>query len=530
MTDVDNSQFDLFIAGGGFYGAAIACWAAKSGLKVALLEKNDFSSGASSNSLKIVHGGIRYLQTLNLKRTLKSIAERNRMVRLFGHAMTPLQCVMPLKILSMKNPLTAYAGFKFFSVLSQSKGHTVSPYSQTTMFRRFNSPVVDYSGFKAFAQWTDPQARYPERIPVELLCSAEEMGAYIRNYEAVKEVFQKEDGSIAVESMREDGSSHQYVTKVFVDCTGGWNFYGKSGDMSTQYVKAVNVVLNKKITDKALTLPVDSANARLLFMCPWADKTILGTWYFGLDDEDYGSSVDDVTLRAMLGDVNVYMKTPFSTEDVLDLHVGLLPLSARAPDDHDFGAALADETRVIAVGKDKKIFRVEGIKFTTSIGDARMALVSILKDASVFETDFCDSIDKLPCSISHIEDFRRQVERQYSWCSAAVLDRLIGLYGARCVEVLDMAESNDLLRVEIDDLPDSLLAEIDYACLHEKAVHLSDVVYRRIGLGGCGLLSVRLIACVAARMTRVLDKSTDWKNQEIEGLAGRHYVSVKSAV
>src|SRR5438094_3599338 len=88
--------FDVLVVGGGIYGLTIAYDAAQRGLSVALVERNDFGSGASFNHLRTIHGGLRYLQSLDLKRARESVRERRTIARIAPHAVRPIAFALPL--------------------------------------------------------------------------------------------------------------------------------------------------------------------------------------------------------------------------------------------------------------------------------------------------------------------------------------------------------------------------------------------------------------------------------------------------
>src|SRR6266542_1728868 len=90
-----NQTFDILVIGGGIHGAAVARDAALRGMSVALIERGDFGSGTSQNSLKIIHGGLRYLPDGNLSRIRTMIRERTAWMRVSPHLVHPLTCLMP---------------------------------------------------------------------------------------------------------------------------------------------------------------------------------------------------------------------------------------------------------------------------------------------------------------------------------------------------------------------------------------------------------------------------------------------------
>src|SRR5712671_3721881 len=103
--------FDVLVVGGGIYGLTIACDSAQRGLSVALIERNDFGSGASFNHLRTIHGGLRYLQTLDLARARESVKERRTLARIAPAAVRPVPFVLPLSRSLTRGALAMRLGF-----------------------------------------------------------------------------------------------------------------------------------------------------------------------------------------------------------------------------------------------------------------------------------------------------------------------------------------------------------------------------------------------------------------------------------
>ena len=96
LSKLGSTTFDLLIIGGGIHGAVLAWQAALCGMSVGLIEKGDFAQGTSFNSQKIIHGGLRYLQNLNIARMLQSMWSRRQLMMLAPHLVHPLRCLMPV--------------------------------------------------------------------------------------------------------------------------------------------------------------------------------------------------------------------------------------------------------------------------------------------------------------------------------------------------------------------------------------------------------------------------------------------------
>src|SRR3954452_17899691 len=125
LEQLSGRTFDLLVVGGGIYGLAIAYDAAQRGLSVALIERADFGSGSSFNHLRTIHGGLRYLQTLDLARSRESIRERRTIARIAPHAVRPLLFALPLYRSLMKGPLAMRAGFVLDRIVSFDRNQQV---------------------------------------------------------------------------------------------------------------------------------------------------------------------------------------------------------------------------------------------------------------------------------------------------------------------------------------------------------------------------------------------------------------------
>ncbi|RKY80337.1 glycerol-3-phosphate dehydrogenase/oxidase, partial [candidate division KSB1 bacterium] len=125
--ELTDREFDVIIVGGGIYGATIAWDAVLRGFSVALIEKDDFGGNTSSNSLKIVHGGLRYLQQLDIKRVRESVRERRIMLTIAPHLVQPLSCLMPTYGHFIKGPEVMFCGMLLNDILSADRNIGVDP-------------------------------------------------------------------------------------------------------------------------------------------------------------------------------------------------------------------------------------------------------------------------------------------------------------------------------------------------------------------------------------------------------------------
>src|SRR6266540_5517438 len=181
--------FDLLVVGGGIYGLTIAYDAAQRGLSVALVERDDFGSGTSFNHLRTIHGGVRYLQTLDLARARESVRERRTMARIAPHALRPLPFAVPVYRSLTKGKLAMRAGFLLDRVVSAGRNRGVAishrlPAGRVTSrgnaVQRF--PGLRRQGLTGAAVMHDYITTEADRLTFSFALAAVEHGAVLANH------------------------------------------------------------------------------------------------------------------------------------------------------------------------------------------------------------------------------------------------------------------------------------------------------------------------------------------------------------
>src|SRR3954452_21181425 len=192
VRDVDRlgeRTFDVLVVGGGIYGLTIAYDAAQRGLSVALVERNDFGSGASFNHLRTIHGGLRYLQSLDIKRARESIRERRTTARIAPHAVRPLPFAVPIYRSLMRGKMAMLAGFLLDSVVAADRNRGVLSshrlpggrvVSRSHAAQRF--PGLKRQGLTGAAVFYDYVTIEPDRLTFSYALGAIEHGATVANY------------------------------------------------------------------------------------------------------------------------------------------------------------------------------------------------------------------------------------------------------------------------------------------------------------------------------------------------------------
>jgi len=514
----EQECYDIVIIGAGIYGAC-TCWLASHyGLKVALIEKGDFGSCASSNSLKIIHGGIRYLQSLDIIRTVDSIKQRKTYASLFRHSVNPIRCIMPLYLKALKNPIIVFLGFSVYNVLSRVVGSKDEPSYWKSGITHKNaidrSAVIRYEGHSGLAVWYDAQMQHPERALLDFVITSKNNGSTTLNYTCVVAIDATKEGDNLV---RLKSGGEQLETsirsKLVIDCTGGEGKFASDNKSSkTTYVRAVNLVLDLPAADACFTANIQGKiDSRLLLLCPWKKHTMAGTWYFPLN-ESGAIDVSSEDIDSMLADVNELVIKNVSVKNIINIHLGLLPLDMSYKVGNNLSDSLAKRSRFYRDTANPMIFRLEGIKYTSALFDASRSLDSILKTAGIKPKQVTSDLAQLEMrsKVDNPEAFVASLLHFYPFCSRSVVERLLLLYGYCSKLICQIAEKNTELQTPIAGVDNSMLAELDYLIAHEMPVRLSDMLMRRLGEGAVKIPHRVTINAVADYMAKTLD----WSNQQ----------------
>lgn len=221
--------FDVLVIGGGVYGLTIAYDAAQRGLLVALIERDDFGCGASFNHLRTIHGGLRYLQSLDFARARESVRERRTMARIAPHAIRPLPFALPLYRSFTRGKLAMRLGFVLDRFLSAGKNRGVPPshrlrggrvYSRTAAIQGF--PGLKRQALTGAAVWYDYLTVEPDRLTFSWAKAAVGHGAVLVNHVEAIELL-KEGGRVVGARARDamNGRSIDVSARVTVNATGG---------------------------------------------------------------------------------------------------------------------------------------------------------------------------------------------------------------------------------------------------------------------------------------------------------------------
>ncbi len=361
MNSLAGERFDLLVIGGGITGCGVARDAAMRGLRVALVERDDFASGTSGRSSRLVHGGIRYLEHGQLHLVHESIRERQTLLRIAPHLVKPLAFTWPIYEGARVGKLKLRAGLFIYDLMAagRSRGHFSLDAARTLE----REPSLRSDDLNAGAVYYDA-ATDDARLTLANALAARQHGAMIVNHASVKSIVRDGADGIRATVIRE-ASSEELRARVAVNATGIWqnDFSSDTRAERLRGSKGVHIsVPRERVGNKeALTL-ISPVDGRVMFCLPAGAQTIIGTtdtWTTESPEEVRATESD---VRYLLDSANHYFPSArLSASDVVSAWAGIRPLASRAKSANPTSISREHSIAVDDLG----VINVTGGKLTT---------------------------------------------------------------------------------------------------------------------------------------------------------------------
>ena len=474
-----SETFDVLVVGGGVTGCGVALDAARRGLSVALLEKRDFAAGTSSRSSKLIHGGLRYLENLDIELVREALHERRLLVeKLAPHLVHPTPFLFPLQ---HKVWDRFYMGSGLFLYDALAGMHPAMPHHRHLTRRSCLEAVPGLrpdsltGGIRYFDAQVDDA-----RFSLVLARTAAAHGAACISAAGV--VGFLHDGNRVAGVRAHDleyGGEFEVRASTVINATGVWTtemerLAGVADPMIVRPSKGVHLVVAKDRieSDYALILRTEKS---VLFVLPWRDRWIIGTtdtdWNFGLDSP----AATRADIEYLLDHANEVLRTPLAFEDVIAVYVGLRPLLGGTAEE------TAKLSRKHAVRRSAPGFvSVAGGKYTTYRLMARDAVDMAARDLC-FVVDPSRSADVPLLGAVGLAgaEVRLRSHPGAARLSPDQLHHLVARYGTLAFELAELIAADPALSAPIAGAEEYLAAEVSYAVAQEGALHVDDVLTRR---------------------------------------------------
>jgi glycerol-3-phosphate dehydrogenase len=368
-----SREHDLLVIGGGISGAACAWDAAQRGLQVALVEAGDFCSGASWNSLKTIHGGLRHLQRGDLPSLRESMRERRSLLRIAAPLLRPLGFLVPTYGHGRRGRELLGAGLWLNDLLTPDRNHGLATPQQIPRARVLSRartleavPGLPAHGLSGGVLWYDAQVRSSERLVLGFLHAAASAGAALANYVEVTELLRAEGRVIGARLRDRAGDVELTVRARLVLSAAGAavNELSSRAGLPRRRVpllRAYNLVLRR--CPVGTTAIGRALGGRYLFVVPWEEHAILGTGYAPEDDSDGAAALLRDARRA-------FPWVGLEEGDVGLVHAERVPGS-------DGGAGLWTRHRLVDHEREDGVpglISLISVKYTTARGVAEQAI------------------------------------------------------------------------------------------------------------------------------------------------------------
>jgi glycerol-3-phosphate dehydrogenase len=516
--------FDVLVVGGGLYGLTIAYDAAQRGLAVALIERDDFGSGATFNHLRTIHGGLRYLQSLDLARARESVRERRTVARIAPHAIRPLPFALPLYHSLTRGKIAMRCGFALDRLVSAGRNRGVPAahrlpggrvYGRGTTVQRF--PGLKRQGLTGAAVWYDYVTTEPDRLTWSWAAAAHAHGAVLANHVEATAAFK--DGS-RVAGVRAtdviDGRALDIAARVTVNATGGaveclLTPIGLTAGVPM--LKAMNLVTRRDAGEEALG--GRSASGRNLFMVPWRERALFGTWESDRPCAPDDRSIPEQDVAAFIAELNqAFPALDLTLADVTLVHRGVVPAVERGGK-----VALEGHEQVRDHARDgvEGLLTVAGTKYTTARAVAERVTSLLLQKLGRSPVACRTALSPLPGGTVRdiglaIADARREHDEGLP---TDTIPHLIAAYGSGYREIVEGAAERPELRKRVARGLPVIGAQLLHAARHEMAVTLADAMIRRTPVGALGYPGDEAVARAADIVAAELQWPDERKRAEV---------------
>lgn len=512
-----KQDFDVLVIGGGITGAWTALDCSLRGLSTILVEIGDFGGATSMRSSRLLHGGIRYLQQLELRKVRESSRERELVAQSAPHMVDFVPFMVPTFSGIQRGRAFLHAGMLAYRALTMGT-HSASkdPALKIPSDHRISRSEIQRHGILSKEKITggrilyEAQVQSSERMTFEVINRARAEGAVALNYMAVQRYIKTGDqveGVVAKDLV--SGNTLDLKARIVINAAGPWcdslNDNASLQKLNTGFARGAHIITRSLLGPYAVALPssfksdgVATRGNRHIFIIPWRNRSLIGTSYMESSEptEDLTPTPDEI--QQLIDTVNQSLpESRLTTNDVIRSFAGYYPLQSAT-----IKKGIYQGTGEYRLVDHRTTDRVEGLitalgaKFTTARRIAELATELAQKKLGHTTQNGrpTRSIKLLGSEYKELDQFRSACLKKYAnlWSNPVCL-HLINCYGSRIDEIATLCDQDPALNRVLFDGGDTIAAQIVWAARHEVVVHLGDILFRRTDLGLLNNLTIDVI-------------------------------------
>ncbi|MGQ0622493.1 MAG: FAD-dependent oxidoreductase [Panacagrimonas sp.] len=480
VSSLQSDAFDLLVIGGGIYGAWTAYDAALRGLKVALIEKNDWASGTSSASSKLIHGGLRYLEHYEFALVRHALRERKVLSRIAPHLVRPLDFILPVWKGPRASPLMLSAGLTLYDALAFGSG-PVKPHKRfapRTLLKKY--PWVDPKNLVSGFRYGDCQED-DARMTMTVVAAAQSAGAVCANRVQAQALLRDVNG-ISGARVHDvlGGASFEVRARCIVNSAGPWA-RSLLGDKApkVKLIKGTHILL-PEIPGCTEAFLLTAPDGRVFFVIPWYGKTLVGTTESEVNNPDEAKPTDAETSYLIAGVKSGLPGLGWTESDVIARYSGVRTLQAA-----DTGSLAAVSREFDIVEPEPRLVLPIGGKYTTSRCDAVEIVDRVFKSLGMKKRKSRTHDRLLPGSPEG--EFEPWLAAAITRLRAAGVDPLAAGYvahrhGARIDQLLKLIAADASFAHRLHPDAPFIRAEVKLSFRDEMALSADDALRRRMPL------------------------------------------------
>ncbi|CAM5284781.1 glycerol-3-phosphate dehydrogenase [Aquamicrobium terrae] len=484
----DRDRPDLLVVGGGINGLAIAREAARRGLSVLLADKADIGGATSQTSSRMIHGGLRYLESFDFALVRESLRERECLLRTAPHLVKPMRIVLTVFRNGTRSLPTIEMGMALYDLLSYDKSASWHRYLSRRRIEEL-LPGLTTENLAGGALYTDGQVPLSERLCVELAVDAARHGAEILTYVGLDR-FEVESSRIvsAMLSDRIDGRRRTVHPRFVMNAAGPWVDKILPAQAAADHrlvggTKGSHIVLAPFPGAPKYAVHFETENGKPLLCIPWRGLYLVGSTdelWSGEDPSEASISEEEFTL--LLGQTQrLFPRSGITRDHVIGTYAGVRPLPY-SPDKS--ATAITRRHHILAHGPGvANLYSIVGGKLTTHRSLAEEAVDRIGKDFDIALPPSGTAAAAFPGAISDAErpGFSTWLAGEFGLASGTV-DELVSIYGLRA-EAIAKNHARYPVSTPVESLRPTIETEIDFARTEEWARTEEDLIFRRLMLG-----------------------------------------------